>query len=243
MNDERVSVGSFARLSGLSGHTLRHYDATGLLPPVHVDPRTGYRWYSLDQLATARLIADLRWLAVPIATVRTIVAEPDSDRVRALLTGHANRLIRQRHQLDRQIAQCSTYATEGVPMPIIAATVTPVQIKLGVTDKGRAQRFYENAFGLVQRVVSQTKDDDIPGYQFGDYGQPEFFLLFLVDESDFDRPSRSTIGFLAPDLDTTHAQALHAGASEAVAPAEQEGMPRTSAVTDPDGNWIWLYQS
>lgn len=243
MNDELVSVGSFARLSGLSGHTLRHYDAIGLLPPVRVDPRTGYRWYSPDQMVTARLIADLRWLAVPIATVRTIVADPNSDHARAMLASHADRLIRQRHQLDRQIAQCSTYATEGVPMPIIAATVTPVQIKLGVTDKDRAQRFYENAIGLVQRVIRHTEDDDVPGYQFGDYGQPGFFLLFLVDGSDFDRPSRSTIGFLVPDLDTTHHQALHAGATEAVAPATQEGMPRTSAVTDPDGNWIWLYQS
>ena len=127
-------------------------------------------------------------------------------------------------------------------MPTVPTPVTPVQIKLGVTDKTRAQRFYEEAFGLVERIVRHTEDDDTPGYQFGDYGQPGFFLLFLLDESDFDRPPGSTIGFLVPDLDTTHRNALAAGAAEAVAPADQEGMPRASAVTDPDGNWIWLYQ-
>ena len=242
MTDELVPVGTFAKLSGLSAHTLRHYDTIGLLTPAHVDPRTGYRRYSPNQIVTARLIADLRWLAVPISTVRSIVADPDSEQSRNLLVSHSDRLIRQRDHLDRQIAQCSTFADEGVSMPTIPTTVTPVQIKLGVTDKARAQRFYEDAFGLIQQVVRHTEDEDMPGYQFGDYGQPGFFLLFLLDESDFDRPPGSTIGFLVPDLDMTHQSALAAGAAEAVAPADQEGMPRTSAVTDPDGNWIWLYQ-
>ena len=67
-------------------------------------------------------------------------------------------------------------------------------------------------------------------------------MLFLVDESNFDRPGPSTIGFLVPDLDGAHRRALRAGAIEAVAPAEQEDMPRSSALTDPDGNWVWLYQ-
>ena len=103
-------------------------------------------------------------------------------------------------------------------------------------------RCYEEAFGLVERVVRHTSERDDSAYQFGDYGQPGFFLLFLVDESNFDRPGPSTIGFLVPDLDGAHRRALRAGAIEAVAPAEQEDMPRSSALTDPDGNWVWLYQ-
>jgi DNA-binding transcriptional MerR regulator len=159
-------VGAFAKLSGLSVHTLRHYDAIGLLRPADVDPRTGYRRYSSSQVVAARLIADLRWLAVPIATVRNIVADPDSERSRTRLISHRDSLIRQRQHLDRQIARCSTVTTEGVPMPEIPTTVTPVQIKLGVTDKARAERFYEDAFGLVQQVVRHTEDEDMPGYQF-----------------------------------------------------------------------------
>ena len=126
-------------------------------------------------------------------------------------------------------------------MPTIPTTVTPVQIKLGVTDKARAQRFYEDASGLIQQFVRHTEDEDMPGYQFGDYGQPSFFLRFLLDESDFDRPPGSTIGFLVrPRWNSS--ECVAAGAAEAVAPADPRGMPRTSAVTDPDGKWIWLYQ-
>ena len=68
-------------------------------------------------------------------------------------------------------------------------------------------------------------------------------MLLLVDNSDFDHPVRSTFCHVVPDLDATHQQALAAGADETVPITEAEGMPRTSAVTDPDGNWIWLYQA
>lgn len=127
-------------------------------------------------------------------------------------------------------------------MSSAVTAVTPVQIKLGVADRGRAQRFYSAAFGLAESVIRHTEDGDFTGYQFGEYGQPGFFLLVMVDETDIDRPGRSTLGLSVPDLELTHRRALEAGATQAVAITAAEGMPSTSAVTDPDGNWIWLYQ-
>lgn len=84
MSDDLLNVGQFAKRAGLSVHALRHYDAVGLLKPTEVDPDTGYRRYSANLLATARLIADLRWLDVPLHEVRDI-AGPSSDQARALL--------------------------------------------------------------------------------------------------------------------------------------------------------------
>ena len=49
----------------------------------------------------------VRWLDVPLPDVRDIVAAPSSDRARALLESHADRLVRTRKHLDQQIAQCS----------------------------------------------------------------------------------------------------------------------------------------
>jgi DNA-binding transcriptional MerR regulator len=40
---ELLSIGRFARLSGLTVKAPRHYDAEGLLSPAHVDEWTGYR--------------------------------------------------------------------------------------------------------------------------------------------------------------------------------------------------------
>jgi hypothetical protein len=48
---------------------------------------------------------------------------------------------------------------------------------------------------------------------------------------------------LVPDLDAAHGRAIAAGAAEVLAPHDTEGMPRSSAVSDPDANVVWLYQS
>jgi len=45
-----LKIGEFARVGQVTIATLRHYDQCGLLKPNALDPDTGYRYYSLDQL-------------------------------------------------------------------------------------------------------------------------------------------------------------------------------------------------
>jgi DNA-binding transcriptional MerR regulator len=71
-----LTIGAFARLTRLSPKALRLYDELGLLPPAHVDPDTGYRWYCPDQLARARQVAQLRQLDMPLARIRTVLDLP-----------------------------------------------------------------------------------------------------------------------------------------------------------------------
>jgi pimeloyl-ACP methyl ester carboxylesterase/DNA-binding transcriptional MerR regulator len=65
-----MGIGEFARLSRLSPKALRRYDELDLLPPSRVDPSTGYRWYAEDQLAQARLVAELRQIGMPLAQIK-----------------------------------------------------------------------------------------------------------------------------------------------------------------------------
>jgi DNA-binding transcriptional MerR regulator len=95
-DNELLAIGQFARLAGLTVHALRHYDAVGLLEPATVDPGSGYRRYTREQLTTARLIRDLRWLSVSLADVRGIIADPASTHATALLEAQARRLARER---------------------------------------------------------------------------------------------------------------------------------------------------
>jgi DNA-binding transcriptional MerR regulator len=74
-----VSIGEFARRSGLSPRALRIYDEVGLLPPARVDPHSGYRWYTVDQLDQARLIVSLRQLGLPLARIATILATEPAE--------------------------------------------------------------------------------------------------------------------------------------------------------------------
>lgn len=81
---EPMSISEFARLSRLSQKALRPYDEKGLLPPARVDELTGYRYYESDQTETARLIAGLRQLGVPLAEIQSVLdLDPSSaaDRI------------------------------------------------------------------------------------------------------------------------------------------------------------------
>ena len=74
--DRLLSIGTFARRSRLSMKALRIYDRLGLLAPAYVDPATGYRRYRESQLDTARLVAMLRRLDMPLARVAEVVSAP-----------------------------------------------------------------------------------------------------------------------------------------------------------------------
>ncbi|MEU7021295.1 MerR family transcriptional regulator [Streptomyces sp. NPDC046203] len=69
-----LTIGDFARASGLSAKALRRYDETGLLPPARVDPYTGYRYYSPDQVEQARLVRWLRHIGMPLADTGRVCA-------------------------------------------------------------------------------------------------------------------------------------------------------------------------
>ena len=68
--DELLAIGDFSARSGLSAKVLRSYAAAGLLVPTAVDPWSGYRYYSLSQLAEARLILLLRRAEIGRASCR-----------------------------------------------------------------------------------------------------------------------------------------------------------------------------
>jgi DNA-binding transcriptional MerR regulator len=69
-----LSIGVFARRSRLSLKALRLYDRLGVLVPADVDQDTGYRRYRESQLLTARLVATLRRLDMPLAQVGEVVS-------------------------------------------------------------------------------------------------------------------------------------------------------------------------
>jgi DNA-binding transcriptional MerR regulator len=90
MHDDLLSIGSFARAGGLPVTALRFYDAAGVLRPAHVDPATGYRWYTSAQVRTARLVASLRQAGLPVPDLVSVLAEPRSAV--AVLARHRRRL-------------------------------------------------------------------------------------------------------------------------------------------------------
>ncbi|MCW3842964.1 MerR family transcriptional regulator [Micromonospora yasonensis] len=73
---ELLTIGAFARAARLTPKALRLYDELGLLPPVAVDPHSGYRYYEPAQLDRARLIAALRRAGMPLADIQAVCGLP-----------------------------------------------------------------------------------------------------------------------------------------------------------------------
>lgn len=85
-DEELLTIGRFARLSGLSAHTLRHYDDVGLLAPAVVDASSRYRRYRRDQVASAHRIAALRYVDLPIEEIRAVLADPEGETATRILS-------------------------------------------------------------------------------------------------------------------------------------------------------------
>jgi DNA-binding transcriptional MerR regulator len=81
MTRTTLTISEFGRACGLSHKALRLYDLSGLLPPAEVDPATGYRLYSADQLDRARRISLLRQLDMPLASVAEVLSGSDEEAV------------------------------------------------------------------------------------------------------------------------------------------------------------------
>lgn len=90
MPDDLLSIGAVARASGLPVSALRYHDAAGVLRPAHVDPVTGYRWYTSAQVHTARLVERLRQAGLPVRDLAAVLAAP--DEAEAVLRRHRRRL-------------------------------------------------------------------------------------------------------------------------------------------------------
>lgn len=146
---ELLSIGRFARLSGLSIGALRHYDELGVLRPAAVHPETGYRSYARVQLESARLVARLRSLEMPLAEIRAMLASDASGRAERLAR-HRARMQARTTRLQRIVHQLSQEA----PM-----TTSPLDQLDADAHRGLATDLFNHVWRLLE-AEDRTADQD-----------------------------------------------------------------------------------
>jgi len=87
-----LTIGDFSRMTHLSVKTLRHYHQVGLLEPSSVNPDSGYRYYTTEQVPVAQVIARLRTLEMPVPDVKAVLAAQDAAQRSELISAHLGRL-------------------------------------------------------------------------------------------------------------------------------------------------------
>jgi len=67
------TIHDVARLTGLTGWTLRHYEKIGLIDPVARDPSSGHRTYAPSDVTRIESLAHLRAAGLSIDEMRTLM--------------------------------------------------------------------------------------------------------------------------------------------------------------------------
>lgn len=70
-----LKIGEFSTIARVSDVLLRHYDQLDLFKPAYVDPDSGYRYYTIDQLPDLNRILALRDLGFSLEQVGRLVSD------------------------------------------------------------------------------------------------------------------------------------------------------------------------
>lgn len=153
-----LSIGRFARLTGLSVGALRHYDELDLLRPVEVDRYTGYRYYAADQVEIGRAIARLRDLEVPLEEIRAVLGTDDPAEQRRRVAGQAARV---QARVDRQvrILHVLRQLSQGRER-IVTETATQIDTLDAETHRRLGRELYNHTWSLLETAVRTPEQVD-----------------------------------------------------------------------------------
>jgi DNA-binding transcriptional MerR regulator len=170
-----MAIGSFSRACGLTVGALRHYDDLGLLRPIRVASRTGYRYYGSEQVVPARIIARLRSLDVPLDEIRSALADPGHDAVRARLRAHRASLEARTWQLQRTMHHLQQIIEdkEEIMSKAVSLVLDPEE------ERSLAKQLFNDVWTLLERPDRTPDDDDTmlhaahaSRYHWGQVGLP-----------------------------------------------------------------------
>lgn len=74
------TINEFAKIFGITRHTLYHYDEIGLFHPVYTAPN-GYRYYSYAQYDILQFILTLKQIGVPLLEIKKYLENSTTDTV------------------------------------------------------------------------------------------------------------------------------------------------------------------
>jgi DNA-binding transcriptional MerR regulator/effector-binding domain-containing protein len=154
-----LSIGDFSRATHMTVKTLRHYHQVGLLEPAAVDPGTGYRRYTAEQIPTAQVIRRFRELDMPLEGIRSVLAAPDVQARNERIAAHLNRLERELGRTQRAVASLRDLLASpppGVPAGIELRSVaaTPAAAITDIVGAQDAAAWQQGALGELHAILA-----------------------------------------------------------------------------------------
>ena len=157
-----LAIGDFSQATHLSIKTLRHYHRVGLLEPADVDPGTGHRRYTADQIATAQVIRRFRSLDMPLEDIQQVISAPDVLTRNALISGHLRRLeatLARTQEAAASLRDLLQPPAACAPVVIEHRQVaaTPAVAVRDVLDLEDAASWFQGALGELHAIAAAQK--------------------------------------------------------------------------------------
>ncbi|QOR36496.1 MerR family transcriptional regulator [Clostridium sp. 'deep sea'] len=96
--ENKYSIGQMAKMFNLPVKTLRYYDEINLFKPQFINEKTGYRYYSADQIEHLDTVLFLKILGMPLKKIKKHLDNPVIDDFLMLLK-------EQQKQTERKIEE------------------------------------------------------------------------------------------------------------------------------------------
>jgi DNA-binding transcriptional MerR regulator len=155
-----LAIGDFSRATHLTVKTLRHYHETGLLEPAQIDPQTGYRRYTTEQISVAQIIKRFRDLEMPLSEIREVLSAHDIQARNDLIASHLKRLENDLARTQTAVASLRNLLEQPAPAVQIGRRrveqVTAAAISEVVQVKD-ALSWYLGALGELHAALSAQR--------------------------------------------------------------------------------------
>lgn len=152
MKEQYYTIGEMAKLMNLSVQTLRYYDQIDLFKPRYTDPVTNYRYYSESQFHNMDLIKALRFLEIPLSTIKEALNFTLEELVKFLME--------QESVIDSKISRLQ------VVQHTLFKTKKQIEDQLSITTFNEVYERVEEDLRILTIKVSNSTPEYVPNEYF-----------------------------------------------------------------------------
>lgn len=167
-------IGMFAAMNRATVKTLRFYEEQGLLQPALIHPETGYRYYTLSQMAVLHQITALKMAGFTLEDIARINAGADEQK---LLLKKKAELLTKIAELTRQIAIVDGYLSKqkiGLSNPVLIKTIPETIVAAMKTRIESYDRLFDAMPKMGAVMESVGCECALPAYCFTNYLEPVY---------------------------------------------------------------------
>ena len=173
-NGALYKIGMFAAMNHVTVKTLRFYEEQGLLTPALIHPETGYRYYTLSQMAVLHQITALKLAGFTLEEITLLNRGADEE---TLLLKKKSELLAKIAELTRQIAVVDGYLSQKktrLSAPVLIKTIPETTVACLRTRLETYDCLFDRMPEMGALMEKAGCTCALPAYCFTNYLEPGY---------------------------------------------------------------------